>query len=114
MLLCPVKVAVGLLAGTFVQNVHGPPLVEAQMSYEATPEGGEPASDPVTETGNVRAAWRVLRGTTMLVGGVTSMSHEVATELVPALPFESGCRSALTVRVYSPLFAVKPANPPIW
>ena len=51
------------------------------MSYDLTPEAGEPSSEPVTETANVRLVPRRGSGLTLLVGGSVSINQVV--EAVP-------------------------------
>ena len=69
---------------------------------------------PVTET--VKLVEVVCGGSelTVLVGGVVSISQEVDSEPVPALPYWSWMPAALTVSVYVPSAVVRPARPLIW
>ena len=70
---------------------------------EAMPEGVLPlaplGSVPVTVTGKLRLVPVLGSGLTVLVGGVVSISHEVESEPVPALPYGSWMPAALTVSV---------------
>ncbi len=50
---------------------------------------------------------------TELVGEVVSISHEVESELLPALPVASWMLEESTVNLYSPSAAVRPESPPI-
>jgi hypothetical protein len=45
------------------------------MSYDATPAGGEPPAEPVTDSGKTRPVSRVGSGQTVLVGGVVSIDQ---------------------------------------
>ena len=53
----------------------------------------------MTDTGKTRLVSRAGSGLIVLVGGVVSISHEVESELVPALPSVSWMPVALTVSV---------------
>ena len=71
------------------------------MAMEATPEGGLPPAPAgsllLTETVKlVEVVWDG-RALTVLVGGVVSISQEVDSEPVPALPYSSWMSAALTV-----------------
>ncbi len=54
---------------------------------------------PVTVTGKTRLLPILGSGLTVLVGGVVSISHEVESVPVPAIPFWSWMSAALTVSV---------------
>src|SRR5690242_9205162 len=55
------------------------------MSYEATPDGDVPGSDPVTETTKLRLVPRRGSGLTELVGGVASLFRFNQTSSGPPL-----------------------------
>ena len=99
-------------------SVKGPLLTESYRATDETPEAGAPpgpaGSLKETETWKVSEPWLAPSELmTWLVGAVVSISQEVESVPVPAMPFWSWMSAALTVSVYWPWAVVSPTRPPI-
>ncbi len=113
-----VPVASGAVKLIVWDSEKAPLLAETHNSTAETPEADSfpdaAGSLNVTETGKVSLVCDVPSElTTWLDGAVVSISHEVETELVPAIPFWSWMSVEFTVSVYSPWAVVSVIRPAI-